>query len=278
MKTWKFLLLGSAGLALAATGVALLAAERAAACRLRADVARLFAESADVAGQVHHEARLVGLPAPVKRYFRHVLRDGQPYLRGLRLRHNGQFKTEIDKDWVAIEGEEYMRASPAGFIWQGATSLFTARDEYTDGHGCLSVRLLGAVPLLRGEGPAYDQGELLRWLGESAWMPTALLPGPELAWVDVDDHSARLLCRHDGQEAAYLVRFNEYDEIAECEALRHRGDGPPEPWLGRFSAYRDWHGVCVPTVLEASWVVGGRRRPYARFVVQDLDYTVLKPY
>ena len=74
-----------------------------AAHRLRHDVQRLFA-AAETPTNTYHEAQLAGLPAPVQRYFRHVLRDGQPYLRGLCLRHDGQFKTDLKKDWIAITG------------------------------------------------------------------------------------------------------------------------------------------------------------------------------
>lgn len=276
MNTKQSLLLGS--VALAGTGMGVLLGRAAAARRLHQDVERLFSEATDPGRHVYREAQLVGLPAPVKRYFRHVLRDGQPYLRGMRLRHNGHFKTDLKKNWMGISGEEYMTACPPAFIWQGTTSQFTARDEYVDGHGSLAVRLLGAVPLQRGEGPTYDEGELLRWLSESVLMPTNLLPSDELYWIDLDDESARLIYTHLGHHVSCLVRFNAQHELEEFETMRHQGDAGPLPWVGRFMHYRDWHGVRVPTMLEASWVADGHRQPYAQFVVQELDYDQCKPY
>jgi hypothetical protein len=133
-------------------------------------------QAAAAPGQTYHAAQLAGLPAPVQRYFRHVLREGQPYLRGVRLRHGGQFKTGLENDWQAMEGEEYLTDRPVGFIWQGTARWFVARDEYVAGRGRLGVRLLGALPIVQGAGPPYDQNELLRWLAESAWLPTTLLP------------------------------------------------------------------------------------------------------
>ncbi|SNC66511.1 hypothetical protein SAMN06265337_1635 [Hymenobacter gelipurpurascens] len=240
--------------------------------QLRRKVAQLFAQ-AEPSPEVYVEARLAGLPAPVQRYFRHVLREGQPYLSGLRLRHTGQFKTDLKKDWLSIEGEQYSTANPPGFIWQGTTRLFTAQDEYLDGHGRLAVRLLGAIPLMQGEGIRYDQGELLRWLGECVWLPTALLPAPHLRWTAApDDHSAHLTLTHHGQTVSYLVRFNEQDGMVQCETQRYQGDTTLLPWVGRFSRYRVLHGVRVPTRLEASWVVDGQRLPYARFRVLELAY------
>ncbi|MBF9142876.1 DUF6544 family protein [Hymenobacter properus] len=276
MNAKQSVLWGSAALAAGAAG--LLLSRAASARRLHDDAARLFAGAADPSRHVYREAQLVGLPAPVRRYFRHVLPDGRPYLRGLRLRHHGQFKTDLNKEWVAISGEQYMTACPPGFIWQGSTGQFTARDAYEDGHGRLAVHLLGLLPVLHGEGPHYDSGELLRWLTESVLLPTALLPSDELCWLALDDQSARLLLSHHGQSVSCIVRFNEANEIEECEALRHRGDAGLQPWVGRFLHYRDWHGVHAPSVLEASWVVNGQRQPYARFTVQELEYDQLKPY
>ena len=269
-------LLAGAALAVPVLGIAL--ARLLAARQLRRDAAQLFANSPDVSGRVYHEAQLAGLPAPVQRYFRHVLPDGQPYLRGLRLRHGGQFKTGLKKDWVAIRGEQYITADPPGFIWQGTTRQFTARDEYVAGRGGLTVRLFGAVPIVRGHGPHFDQGELLRWLAEAAWLPTALLPSQYLAWAAVDNHSARLTRTNAGQTVACLVRFNERDELAACEALRYFSDTELLPWVGQFSQYRRQQGMLVPFAGEASWVVNGLRQPYAQFVVQSLDYEMLQAF
>ncbi|QDA61061.1 DUF6544 family protein [Hymenobacter jejuensis] len=271
--TW---LLVSAALATSVAGIVL--GRKAAARRLRRDVERLFAQLTDVSTRIYHESQLEGLPAPVQRYFRHVLRDGQPYLRGLRLRHGGQFKTDLEGDWIDIKGEEYLVADPPGFIWQGTTRQFIARDEYVGGRGSLTVRLLGAVPIMRGAGPHYDQGELLRWLGESTWLPTNLLPSERVSWAAVDDQSARLTLTHEGQTVAYLVRFNEQNEIEQCETQRYQGDQKLLPWIGRSAQYREIQGVRVPTVLEGAWVADGKRQPYAHFIVQELSYGPLQPF
>jgi len=252
--------------------------QRQAVCQLRQDAQQLFTAVADGPAPSYHETQLAGLPAPVQRYFRHVLPEGQPYLRGLRLRHDGQFKTDLKKDWMAIEGEQYITAAPAGFIWQGTTRWFVARDAYEAGRGSLRVRLLGAVPVVNGHGPHFDEGELLRWLAESAWLPTALLPGAGIAWTAVDEHSARLTFTQNGQLVTLLMRFNERDEIEACEAPRYFDDTTQRPWVCRYAQYRRWHGVLIPTVGEAAWVVDGQEQSYARFEVRELEYEPLQAF
>ncbi|MFC7671028.1 DUF6544 family protein [Hymenobacter humi] len=264
--------------AFAAAVAAFVMARARAARQLREDVVRLFVQADADTSSIYHEAQLVGLPAPVQGYFHHVLCDGQPYLRGLRLQHAGQFRTGMEKDWVDIKGEEYMTADPPGFIWQGTTRQFTARDEYVAGRGRLEVRLLGALPVLVAHGPTYDKGELLRWLGESVWMPTALLPGPRVRWDAADEHTARLTLTLAGQTVSYLVRFNEQHEIEQIETQRYQAEGRLLPWVGRLSDYQMVQGVRVPMQLEGSWVIDSQSKPYARFVVQELAYDQPSPF
>ncbi len=75
--------------------IALLTGRWLVARQVRRDVADLFALAEADPAPTYDPAQLTDLPAPVQRYFRHVLKPGQPYLRTVRLRHDGQFKTDL---------------------------------------------------------------------------------------------------------------------------------------------------------------------------------------
>jgi hypothetical protein len=150
--------------------------------RFRREIKCLFLQSAALAGKRFDVRQLIGLPDPVQRYFKHVLNPGQPYISFVRLRYNGNFKTGLNKKWIKIKGEEYFTVDRPGFVWQGITSLFTARDMFIGDKGRLVVSLFSLFNILNARGIKYDQGELVRWLAESAWFPTNLLPGNNLKW------------------------------------------------------------------------------------------------
>jgi hypothetical protein len=135
---------------------AVLAGRWLVARQTRRDVADLFAQRGTDPVDTFDPAQLADLPPPVQRYFWHVLRPGQPYLQTARLRHDGQFKTDLKRDWIPIMGDEYFLAGKPGYIWVGTTAWFSARDQYVAGRGSLTVRLLSALSIQRGSGPSYD--------------------------------------------------------------------------------------------------------------------------
>ncbi len=252
--------------------VALVAGRWLADRQIRKEIARLFSLAITGPVQTYDPAQLTSLPAPVQRYFRHVLKPGQPYLRSVRLRHDGQFKTDLKKDWMPITGEEYFVANTPGYIWIGTTTWFSACDQYVAGQGSLTVRLLDMLPIQRGSGPSYDQGELLRWLAETPWFPTSLLPGGPINWSPVDDHSARLTLTDHGQTVSCLIDFNEQNELVRCQAQRYSDETHIGSWVCHLSDYRHWHGLRVPTQGGAAWLIAGEEKPYARFTLRDIEY------
>lgn len=229
---------------------------------------RFFA--ADLSGQVYREEQLEGLPEPVQRYFRHVLKDGQPYVSSVRLTHDGEFKTSLDKDWIRIKGEQFFTAEAPGFLWIGKTALFKARDMYIGGEGRIVVSLLSLFKVVDGRGEEYDKGELLRWLGENVWFPTNLLPRPGLQWQALDENTALLSFQHRGMSLEYRVRFNRAGEITELETRRPMGEGELETWIGRISGYEEISGMKIPMKIEALWKLEGEEHSYARFNVKEI--------
>lgn len=214
-----------------------------------------------------------GLPQPVQRYFRNVLRDGQKYVTTAHMTHGGFFRTAPDKDWVDISGEQFYTVDTPGFIWRGKTAMFHAWDCYIAGRGSLTVYLFSFIRILRGEGPAYDQGELLRWLGEAVLYPTALLPSERISWTPVSSSKARVTLNHDNMKVYYDVEFSESGEIVYMETMRHIDSEKMEKWAGVCSNYREVNGMRIPMHIKGMWRLKTGDLEYARFDIEGIDYT-----
>ncbi|EOR96684.1 hypothetical protein ADIARSV_0107 [Arcticibacter svalbardensis MN12-7] len=235
-------------------------------------VKELFAQSGDISGQVFRSQQVVDLPEPVQRYFKHILKEGQPYIGYASLRHDGQFKTGLDKDWINIKGEQYFTTAKPGFIWKGVSSMFTARDLYISDKGGLKVSLLSLFTIVNGKGEKFNQGELLRWLSENIWFPTNLLPGDRLDWSSIDAQTARLTFDYNDISLFLIASFNAIGEITQLETKRYLGEGGLETWLIKLNNYKEFDGILVPTSAEAIWKLTDGDHSYAKFNVRKLVY------
>lgn len=242
--------------------------------QFRKEVETLFSQSGDISGKAFNDNQLSGLPEPVQRYFRHVMKAGKPYISYVRLRHNGQFKTDPKKDWIKIEGEQYFTTERPGFIWKGSTRMFTARDMFISDKGRLVVSLLSLFKIADGQGDKYNQGELLRWLGESVWFPTNLLPNERLQWTAIDHDHAELTFQYNGYSLSYYVAFNEVGEITEVQTKRYMGDKNLETWIGKMSDYKELNGIVIPTTIEAIYRLQEGDYSYAKFNIKTIEYNI----
>lgn len=242
-------------------------------------VKELFTESRSMSELRYHKSQLVGLPEPVQRYFNHILKDDQQYTSYARIKHEGQFKTGIDKAWVNIKGEQYATTEKPGFIWKGITSKFTARDMYLSNQGRLIVTLFSIYNIVDEKGKEkYDMGEILRWLGESILYPTNLLPSERLKWFPIDSNTAKLTFNYSGLSLFFKITFNEIGEISEMETKRYMGDENLETWVIKASKYTELNNVRVPTEFNVLWRLEKGDFSYANFVITEVEYDVAEKF
>ena len=236
------------------------------------EVKELFAQSGNISGQTFRKSQLDNLPEPVQRYFNHVLKDGQSYISYARIKHIGQFRPGFDKGWMNIKGEQYATTEKPGFIWKGTTSMFVARDMYIADKGRLVVSLFCLYNVADARGEEYDQGELLRWLGESILYPTNLLPGQKLQWAAIDSQTSKLTYNYHGLSLYFIVTFNETGEITEMVTKRYMDDKKIETWVIKSSDYQEMNYVLVPTTFDILWRLEKGDFSYARFNMTEIEY------
>ena len=246
--------------------------------RARLDAARMPLRPA------RFEAReLEGLPAPVQRYFRAVLPEGAPMIAAVRMAHAGTFNmSEAGEQWKDFTSTQHVVTRRPGFHWDGRIALLPGlpvrvHDAYVVGEGRLHATLLGLVTLadLRGSREVAE-GELLRYLAEAPWYPTALLPSQGVRWETVDESSARATLRDGEVAVSLLFRFDAQGLIAAVSATARgrtvKGKVVPTPWEGRWWDYEVREGMRVPTAGEVAWLLSGGAKPYWRGRVTRMAY------
>jgi hypothetical protein len=245
--------------------------------------ARLEASRVPIGPRVVDFGELERLPAPVQRYFRAVLNEGQPMVAGVRLRHRGTFNQgEASDRWRPFRSDQKVVTRRPGFDWDGRVAMVPGvsvrvHDAYVAGEGILHASLLGLFSLvnLRGIGDVAE-GELMRFFAEAAWYPTALLPSQGVHWEPVDDRSAygtladgaiRLTMRFAFTQEGLIetVRAEARGRTVGCQIV-------PTPWHGRFWSYEVRAGMRVPLEGEAAWLLPEGPKPYWRGRITELVY------
>lgn len=218
------------------------------------------------------------LPEPVQRYFKFAITEDQKNIQSIRLVHDGQFKTSEHAKWRDIRGEQYFTTSPPGFIWKGSMGFFRAQDMYINDHGRLIVSLLSLVKIIDRKGPQFDQGELCRWLAESVWFPTNLLPSQKISWSAIDYNHAKLIFSYLDVKLCFEVEINEIGEIISMETERYMDIDKLEPWIIKLSKYKKMNSVNVPTKINVSWRLKKSEFTYAKFNVSKIEYGNTKQF
>ncbi len=238
------------------------------------NVKTLFSNSKNISNKNFNYAQLDSLPEPVQRYFKYVLKDGQPYISSVRMTHSGQFKTGFDKDWINIKGEQYASTEKPGFIWKGTTSMFTAYDSYIENEGHLAVSLWNIYNVVNAKGNNYNQGELLRWLGESVLYPTNFLPSEKLKWFAIDAETSKLTFNYNGLSLFFIVTFNALGEITQMQTKRYMDENKLETWVIKVADYKEKYNMIVPTDFEVLWRLEKGDFSYAKFKMEKIAYNI----
>jgi hypothetical protein len=257
----------------------------------RERVERVLSAQRPMAASRYDARAITHLPAPVVRYFHHVLQDGQPLVVRARIAHQGFFNSSNGRErWAPFHSTEVFTVSPPAFIWDATIDAapmlpIFVRDGYAAGRGQMRGALFGLVPVVHAAGtPELASGALMRYLAEAAWLPTALLPECGVSWTAIDDRRAlatltdpTVASTGGGPVTASLeFRFNDRNEIAEVYSPgRYRQVGDTAvltPWSGVLRDAMEWDGMLVPTDAEVRWHMPDRVLPYWRGRLIDADY------
>ena len=237
------------------------------------------------ATKAYHKSETEALPAPVQRYFRAVLREGQAMVSSVRLTQQGQFLlNEAKSVWQPFHATQLNTTQPPGFDWDARIRMAPGlnvyvRDSYALGAGSLHAAIQGLVTVARMHGtPQMTQGELMRYLAEAVWYPTALLPSQGIRWNGIDDRSARATIT-DGAAAVSLVfAFNLDGTMATAWASsRPRSADQSAPWLCRYRDYVERSGMRVPLEGEVEWQLPNGSEPYWRGRLAGIEYEFQTP-
>lgn len=222
------------------------------------------------------------LPTPVQRYLLAVMRKDSPRIRYARIEHAGDFLLEAPDNWRPFRSVEYFTVDVPGFVWDARIRMIPGlpvrvRDAFVDGRGAMLARVGGLVTVASvHDTPDIASGALHRYLAETPWVPSALLPSAGVRWSAIDDSTARATLGSGGTTVAVDVHFGT-DGLIERVFTPSRmrdvdGRGVPTPWEGRFMRYEAHDGFLIPMEADVAWLLPEGRQSYWRGRVTHVNY------
>ena len=226
---------------------------------------------------------LEGLPAPVQRYFRAVLKDGQAIVSAVTIEMAGTIDMSATAEqWKPFTSKQRVVTQRAGFMWDAQISMLPAIevhvvDCYIAGKGLVQAAMLGLFTVADvGGGGEMARGEFMRFFAETPWYPTALLPSQGVQWAAVDDTSANATIVDGSLTLTLLFHFNDAGLIDSVRAEARGGMVGKEmvmrPWECGLSNYQVRDGMTVPISGEAAWVRPDGRKTYFIGSVKSMAY------
>ncbi len=227
------------------------------------------------------------LPASVQKYFSYALTDRITKPRFARIKQSGRFKTNINAGFKDLTAEQYVVTSEPGFIWSGDIHLFDpiiwirGIDTYVNGSGSLLIKFMSGVTITRETGEEIAQAQIVRWLMEAIWCPTALLPSGNLEWSAVDSTSAEVHFKENDIAIDAIFHFNDDGSINKITAKRYMTTvaGPAlTNYTGYVSDYKEVKGMKIPFHVEVEWNLDHQDFKYGTFDIEEIEYDVFKRF
>jgi len=246
-------------------------------------VARLNAGRVATSAASYNTAEIADLPAPVKRFFCAALTDGQQIVTQVTIVQTGMFNVSATAVlWKPFTATQHFTTRRRGFVWNAKIMMLPGVpvrvvDAYIAGKGLLRPALFGLydMGILEGEGE-IARGELFRYLAESVWYPTALLPSQGGIWSPVDEASATVTLTDGPISVTMLVRFCPDGLISairvEARATTVGNAAVMMPWECRMSNYQAHDGMHLPMTGEALYITPQGERPYFKGTIGTLAF------
>jgi hypothetical protein len=212
--------------------------------------------------------RDISAPEPVQRYLLRALGATTAAVTRAQLRQQGELRTDPrSRRWYAFTANEVVDPVDVSFSWTARVRIapwihLRVDDGYARGRGTGRVKLQSAITIMSDAGTAeLHAAALLRFLAESPWYPSALLPSTHLRWCAVDHTRATACLTDHGVTVEVEFRFDDAGDIVGMYAParpRKTSTGYTlDAWEGHFIDYADRAGLRVPLHGEVGWYVDG---------------------
>ncbi len=200
------------------------------------------------------------LPIAARRWLEHVLPAGIETPSRIRINQTGEM--EIRDKWTSFSAEGNYLGAPLSFNWKARLAMLpgiwiVAEDGHAGGQGWGGARLWGFLPMGRRTDAEVLATQMVRNLGELAWLPEFALSDPALSWHNAGDKAFEIHSNSGNQAIQVRYEVNAAGDITRATSPSRPYDIPGgyahAPWHYQFSDHRQFGRVRIPAKAVATY-------------------------
>lgn len=250
--------------------------------RFRSEVAAALAKREKRVVHNIEERELVGLPAPVQRYFRASGFVGKPHTLNARIVWRELLlKRSRHGLWMKLHCEQLVSVPEPTRIALMTGKLagvltIEGRDKYQRGQGQMLITFMKVLTVADARGRYMDESALVTLLSELLLVPSLALQ-KYITWTPIDDRSARATITDRGITVSGTFHFNDADECVRFDTNDRWRDGRSPrrlPWSAFFGGYETRGDLRTPFELSATWHEPAGDFTYARGTLDSTVFNV----
>ncbi|GAB4033818.1 DUF6544 family protein [Spirosoma jeollabukense] len=241
--------------------------------------ARLLISQPTNGSQVITREMLIHLPTPVQQWLIASGVVGKEMVHSVRLQQKGLMRTSPDGTWMPTTAKQYIDVDKPGFVWKADVQMFSllplaGLDKYVDGKGSMQIKGLSCIPIVNASDAKIDQGELLRYLSEMCWYPSAAL-SPFITWQPIDANQAQATMRYKGVTTSAIFTFDTQHRLVSVSAKRYKRNdtqSQKEDWYIPARAWKSMDGIVIPVKGDVIWKLPTGDFNYYQWEITAIDY------
>ena len=179
--------------------------------------------------------------------------------------------------WIPLKAQQWYSVQPPGFVWDGTLHigpipLVRARDMYRRGEGRMLIKVASFFTVADAKGKEMDQGEMMRYLSEMIWFPSAFLED-NISFEAADATSVRVTLTNHGRTATGTLFFDTKGRLIEFVGRRYAG-GDLVTWSVPITAYGEMEGMNLPVRGKAVRKLAKGDQEYIDITITELHHEV----
>ncbi|OGM28203.1 hypothetical protein A2801_04205 [Candidatus Woesebacteria bacterium RIFCSPHIGHO2_01_FULL_41_10] len=220
------------------------------------------------------------LPPLVREYLKSAgVIDAKP-IQLTALTQTGAIRQSTATPWMYFDSTQYYVTAIPAFIWSAVVRFLYilpvhGKDSLIHRRGHMNIRIAGLFPLVNESGTEVDQGNMLRYLSEMPWFPTAFL-SDNITWKSVGTDKVEATLKLGSSRVSGVFTFNGKHKITLFETERYftKGKGlySLEKWKTTFENYKQIQSFTIPTKGSAIWQFDQGELEYVRMKVIEAKY------